>query len=134
MNELVLHWYVWLKVRWDGFWRGPPPKWSLPPRSRELPKLSTVQRMQHARGVLDDPVFIEAVEAVEARLSAARKQVPLTNPQASHSLIMAEQSWRSMLAYFTNVIRTGEMEMAKEKKERKAQDAFAQSIRRGVRN
>lgn len=142
MNEILLAWRVWLEIKWhfacqswEKFWRGAPPQWTLPPKPRpaELSAAAAVQRRQAAQHILTHPLFIEACYAVDERLAAARKAVPITNRDASHNLVVAEQMWGRFRSYFVQIIATGDMVEAENRKVGARQDKIAQAFKKGIR-
>lgn len=91
------------------------------------------RRANEARGILDHPLFIEALQSVEASLRRAREIAPLTDTATHTKLILMEQCQAQLVSFLRNVMMTGEMAKAQLLREERALQRMQAAFRRGLR-
>lgn len=67
-----------------------------------------VRRGQEARIVLDNRIFIEACNKLDAELRLLRERVPMGDTEMHTRIILAEQMHAKVLDYLTAVMSSGE--------------------------
>jgi glycine cleavage system aminomethyltransferase T len=91
------------------------------------------RRANEARGILDHPLFVEALRSVEASLKHARERAPLTDVATHTKLILMEQCQAQLVEYLRNVMMTGELAKATLLREGRALQRMQAAFRRGLR-
>lgn len=71
--------------------------------------MDDLQRADFARQILDNPLFVEALAALQTDLERQRLAVKLTDVDAHTKLIMAEQVMAQFRRAFTRAIEDGEV-------------------------
>jgi hypothetical protein len=87
-----------------------------------------IREAREADGVLNNPVFKNAVEGIERNLIERMKQVPMADLDTQHELILSLQLLGALKRSLSDTIQTGKMaEIQKEQ-------SLAQKVKRFVRN
>ncbi|HEX7370476.1 MAG TPA: hypothetical protein VF284_09400 [Rhodanobacteraceae bacterium] len=71
--------------------------------------MDDIQRSDFARQILDNPVFVEAFDAMAHDLQQQRAAVKLTDVDAHTKLIMAEQVMLKFKAILTRAVQDGDV-------------------------
>lgn len=129
----------WLKA-WGAWfvrlWRAPAPAWTLPPaeRSRRFSPEEQERRAGEARGVLEHPLFIEALQSIETYLRRARERAPITDTDTHTRLVLMEQCQAQLVSYLRNLMMTGELSKAQLRRDERLLRRVQEAYRRGLRN
>lgn len=91
------------------------------------------RRAGEAKGILDHPLFVEALHSVSEYLQRARERAPITDTATHTNLILMEQCQAQLVAYLRNVMMTGEMAKATLLREERALHRMQAAFRRGLR-
>lgn len=92
------------------------------------------RRAGEARGMLQHPLFVEALQSVETSLRRARECASITDTDTHTRLILMEQCQAQLISYLRNVMMTGNMAKAKLLADHRALERMQAAFRRGLRN
>lgn len=71
--------------------------------------MDDIQRAESARQILDNPLFAEALAALDADLARQRQSASITDSALHARLIIAEQVRGKFEAYLRRVLQDGEI-------------------------
>lgn len=66
-------------------------------------------RAGHARECFENPIFIEACEAIENALKEQRRAVPIRDSEMHTRLILTEQLWTHVKEYLDQTVQSGKL-------------------------
>ncbi len=93
-----------------------------------------IARGNRARQLLDDPLMVEAIQAMKDQLALLRRDVSVRDRDMHTRLILTEQLLDRFLAYFQGVMQSGDMARQELKLRESAVRDFGNAMRYGIRN
>lgn len=102
------------------------------PKSDRTPE-QELARAGAARRVLEDPIFIEACNALDAQLRLMRESVPMQDTEMHTRLILAEQVQGKVLDYLRGVMIGGEYARMQLREKESLAERMKNAMRLGIR-
>ncbi len=87
-----------------------------------------IQRAGEARQILDSAMWQAAKATIESQLSQARRNVPIKDQDMHTRLILMDQLWGSLLAYFEQIALTGKMADIQLRQEEERRSMFQEGV------
>jgi hypothetical protein len=81
-------------------------------------------RAGQAREWLENPMFKEAREKIEAGLAAQRRKVPMRETDMHTRLILTEQLWANLISYLQESVDTGKFAQFEVERQKRRMGVF----------